>query len=44
VRDRTREDTATWFDLTGVTSAALQDGRLAAAGVDPDSLTIQPCP
>lgn len=44
VRDRSREATATWFDLTGVGSGALQDGRLAAAGLDPGSLTIQPCP
>ncbi len=44
VNDRMREVDAIWLDVPGVPPATLQDGRLAAAGLDLDTLTLQTCP
>lgn len=42
--ERTREQTAVWFDLPGKAPAAVDMARLAAEGVDTQRLRLEACP
>lgn len=44
VTQRTREQSAVWFDVPGVARETLADGRLAASGLPLDKLRIEACP
>lgn len=43
VSERLREQASTWLDV-GIAREALQDGRLAAAGMPLDNLRVETCP
>jgi cell division septation protein DedD len=44
VTERTRDDTAIWLDLPGISAATVGDGRLVTAGFAVDGLRIEACP